>query len=70
MAAHMRQKQKLGLTAGSLAFKIIKVDMVIVVNIDQNRDPANGMDGARLRRIFAVFLTLVALNMLRKALGY
>ncbi|SDI00988.1 sulfite exporter TauE/SafE family protein [Lutimaribacter saemankumensis] len=31
---------------------------------------AHGMDGARLRRIFAVFLTLVALNMLRKALGY
>lgn len=31
---------------------------------------AHGMDGVRLRRVFAVFLTLVALNMLRKALGY
>jgi uncharacterized protein len=31
---------------------------------------AHSTDPARLRRIFAVFLTLVALNMLRKAAGY
>lgn len=31
---------------------------------------AHAMDPARLKRAFAVFLTLVALNMLRKALGW
>lgn len=31
---------------------------------------AHATDAARLRRIFAVFLTLVALNMLRKAVGW
>lgn len=31
---------------------------------------AHATDAARLKRIFAVFLTLVALNMLRKALGW
>lgn len=31
---------------------------------------AHAMDPKPLRRLFAVFLTLVALNMLRKALGY
>ena len=31
---------------------------------------AHAMDPKPLKRVFAVFLTLVALNMLRKALGY
>ncbi|WP_298804521.1 sulfite exporter TauE/SafE family protein [uncultured Lentibacter sp.] len=31
---------------------------------------AHAMDAKPLKRVFAVFLTLVALNMLRKALGY
>ncbi|MGA1614680.1 MAG: sulfite exporter TauE/SafE family protein [Lutimaribacter sp.] len=31
---------------------------------------AHATDAARLKRIFAIFLTLVALNMLRKALGW
>lgn len=31
---------------------------------------AHSMDPKPLKRVFAVFLTLVALNMLRKALGY
>ena len=31
---------------------------------------AHAMDPKPLKRVFAVFLTLVALNMLRKALGW
>jgi uncharacterized membrane protein YfcA len=31
---------------------------------------AHGMNPRPLRRVFAVFLTIVALNMLRKALGF
>ncbi len=31
---------------------------------------AHAMDPKPLRRVFAVFLTLVALNMLRKAVGW
>ena len=31
---------------------------------------AHSLDPKPLKRVFAVFLTLVALNMLRKALGY
>ena len=31
---------------------------------------AHSMDPKPLKRVFAVFLTLVALNMLRKALGW
>ena len=31
---------------------------------------AHAMDAKPLKRIFAVFLTLVALNMLRKSLGW
>jgi uncharacterized membrane protein YfcA len=31
---------------------------------------AHAMDPKPLRRIFAVFITLVALNMLRKSLGW
>jgi uncharacterized membrane protein YfcA len=31
---------------------------------------AHAMDPRPLKRVFAVFLVLVALNMLRKALGY
>jgi uncharacterized membrane protein YfcA len=31
---------------------------------------AHAMDPKRLKRVFAVFLTLVAVNMLRKALGW
>ncbi|SDN27673.1 Uncharacterized membrane protein YfcA [Lutimaribacter pacificus] len=50
------------------AFAIVIAMTLITTPVGVNL--AHRMDAARLRRVFAVFLTLVALNMLRKALGY
>ncbi|XDA96616.1 sulfite exporter TauE/SafE family protein [Sulfitobacter sp. LCG007] len=59
------------LTLGSVNFAAFAVVVAMtLLTAPLGARLAHATDAARLRRIFAVFLVLVALNMLRKAIGW